>query len=125
MTTMWRRQIFSYLSVGVLSAIVDIGTLQLLRSQGLNDTLAVSIGFFVGLLFNYTCQRSFTFRSRHTMLSLLRYLSVVALNYLLTLACTYLSIVLLDSPLPGKIASLPMVALVGFFTGKYWIFAAK
>jgi putative flippase GtrA len=122
---MLQRQFLTYVIVGVLSAVVDIGTLQLLRSQGTHDTLAVSTGFFVALLFNYTCQRSFTFRSRHSSQILLRYLSVVTVTYVLTLAITHLSSSMFNTPVPGKIVALPIVALIGFLTGKYWIFAAK
>jgi hypothetical protein len=38
------------------------------------------------------------------------------------MACVALSVSLLDSPLAGKLASLPLVALNGYVLGKYWIF---
>jgi hypothetical protein len=33
-----------------------------------------------------------------------------------------LSVQLLDAALPGKLLSLPLVALSGFVLGKYWIY---
>jgi putative flippase GtrA len=117
-----RRQIALYLLGGVLSALADIGTMQLLITRGLHYTLATSAGFAIGLLVNYAFHAKLTFRTAGNARSFARYLCVVGLNYGLTLGCVALSVALLDQALAGKIASLPLVAISGFVLGKYWIF---
>lgn len=117
-----RRQIMVYLVGGVLSALADIGAMQLLITRGIHYTVATSAGFALGLLVNYAFHAKLTFRASGNAASFLRYLCVVGLNYAFTLGCVALSVALLDQALPGKIASLPLVALNGFVLGKYWIF---
>jgi putative flippase GtrA len=116
------RQFISYGVVGVLSAVVDIGTMQSLLLTGASNAVAVTVAFLVGLIFNYLCQQRLTFRAQHSTQSALRFLCVVSFNYLLTLGFVYTGLWLLDSALLGKLASLPVVAAIGFVAGRYWIF---
>jgi putative flippase GtrA len=117
------RQFISYGTVGVLSAVVDIGTMQSLLVLGANNVVAVTVAFLITLVFNYLCQQRFTFRVRHSMQTAMRFLCVVGVNYLLTLGFVYLGLWLLDSALLGKLTSLPVITLIGFVAGRYWIFA--
>jgi putative flippase GtrA len=114
-------QFLVYLGGGVLSALIDIGVMQLLLRNGVALLAATSLGFLAGLLFNYAFHARLTFKS-HSGAAFARYLCVVALNYLLTLAVVGAAAALLGMPLLGKLASLPLVAVNGFLLGKYWIF---
>lgn len=116
------RQFLVYLGGGVLSALADIGLMQLLLGAGLPLVLATSAGFAAGLLVNYAFHARITFGQLAGRASFLRYLCVVAANYLLTLALVGAGQHLLGSPLAGKLLSLPLVALNGFLLGKFWIF---
>lgn len=116
------RQVLSYLLVGVASAVVDVGTLQGLLWIDAGTTLAVSVAFVIGLVFNYVCQQRLTFRASHSLASALRFLCIVGFNYAQTLAFVHAGLWLGASALAGKLASLPTVALVGFLAGKFWIF---
>lgn len=115
-------QFLVYVLGGVLSAAVDIGVLQLLLMQGATAMTATSAGFAAGLLVNYAFHAKVTFSHIHSAAGVLRYLTLVAANYLLTLACVALSVRLCGHPLPGKVLSLPVVAVNGFLLGKYWVF---
>jgi putative flippase GtrA len=117
-----RRQFAVYISGGVLCALIDIGLMQLLIRAGAHFASATTAGFVAGLLVNYLFHTRVTFSSDATPANLARYLCVVAVNYLLTMACVALSVQLLDAALPGKLLSLPLVALSGFVLGKYWIY---
>lgn len=119
------RQFVVYVTGGVLSALTDIAAMQLLIERGVHYGLATSAGFALGLLVNYAFHAKLTFSASGDPRSFLRYLCVVGINYLFTLACVALSVALLDQPLPGKVASLPIVALNGFVLGKYWIFRQR
>ena len=115
-------QFVVYVAGGVLSALVDIGIMQLLIGAGLPVVAAASTGFACGLLLNYAFHARVTFgqlASRHTFG---RYLCLVAANYLLTIVLVSLGQWLAGSPLLGKLVSLPVVALNGYLLGKLWVF---
>ncbi|MES2152309.1 MAG: GtrA family protein [Pseudomonadota bacterium] len=116
------RQFLMYLAGGVLSALVDVGLLQLLLWNGVNFVLATSAGFGVGLVFNFSFHARLTFRSAMTHHVFLRYMCVVGLNYLITLACVSLAVHLLVPPIAGKIVALFIVPVNGFLLGKFWVF---
>jgi hypothetical protein len=63
-----------------------------------------------------------TFKSSASWQRLGRFLWVVALNYGVTLACVGAASFRLASPLLGKLVSLPVVALNGFFLIRIWVF---
>lgn len=119
---MIRRQAFNYIAIGLLSAALDIGVLQVLSALSFDYWMATSAGFAVGLVFNYVCHLRITFGRSHSMRSALRYISVVGLNYLLTIGLVSGSVVLWQQPLPGKLVALPLVAILGFTAGRFWIF---
>jgi putative flippase GtrA len=119
------RQFLIYIGVGVLSAIVDIGTMQTLLWLAVDHRIAVTVGFGVGLVFNYLCHERFTFRAKRSTATLVRFAVLVLMNYGLTLLCVQLGIALLDSVLAGKLASLPIIAANGFLWGRYWIFRQR
>jgi putative flippase GtrA len=117
------RSFLLYLAGGVLSALVDIGGMQWLIAVGMAPLLAASIGFLAGLCVNYVFHSRLTFRGgARSSASLPRYLSVVALNYLLTLGMVAASLAMFDQALAGKVLSLPLIAINGYLLGKHWIF---
>ncbi|MBQ5942974.1 GtrA family protein [Massilia sp. AB1] len=117
-----QRQFLVFLAGGLLCAGVDVGTMQLLMAAGSHHTAAASAGFAAGLLVNYAFHSRVTFDQAASPASFARYLCVVGLNYLLTIACVALAAALADKPLAGKVLSLPLVALNGYLLGKHWIF---
>jgi putative flippase GtrA len=116
------RQFAVYVTGGVLCAAIDIGLMQVLLVAGLHYAGAATAGFGAGLLVNYAFHSRVTFGEAATPRNFARYLCVVGINYLLTMACVALSVPLLGNPLYGKIVSLPLVALNGYVLGKFWIF---
>jgi putative flippase GtrA len=117
-----QRQFLIYLAGGLICAVLDIGIMQLLIMRGTSLVIAVSAGFAVGLVVNYAFHASLTFRSSANASSFMRFLCVVGINYVLTLACVSLSVWLVGIALIGKIASLPIIAINGYALGKHWIF---
>jgi len=116
------RQFGVFLIGGLLCAGVDIGLMQLLIENGAHHTAAASAGFVAGLLVNYAFHSRVTFEQAASKSSFARYLCVVGLNYVLTIACVALAVSLADNPLAGKILSLPLVAVNGYLLSRYWIF---
>jgi putative flippase GtrA len=71
---------------------------------------------------NYAFHARVTFRNVTTLGTMTRFLCVVGMNYLITLGFVAASLALFQLPLPGKLISLPVVAVNGFFLSKHWIF---
>ncbi|KQQ33671.1 hypothetical protein ASF61_11475 [Duganella sp. Leaf126] len=139
-----RRQFLLFVGGGLLCAALDIGVMQGLLSAGpgVSVTAATSAGFAAGLLLNYAFHARITFGSVPSMGRFLRFLCVVVLNYLLTLACVGGALALYHAglgaglhaglgsgaasvataALAGKLVALPLVACNGFLLSKYWIF---
>ncbi|OON60749.1 hypothetical protein B0920_17490 [Massilia sp. KIM] len=117
----WQR-FAVFVAGGGLSALVDIGLMQLLLGAGAHYGAAASAGFGAGLMVNYLFHSKLTFGARSNVQVVARYLCVTGLNYLLTLACVAAGAALLASPLAGKLVSLPLVAVNGYLLSKHWIF---
>lgn len=122
-----RRQFLVFVGGGLLCAAIDIGVMQALIGMQVSYLLATSCGFVSGLLLNYAYHAKLTFRTAATPFNFVRFLCVVGLNYLLTMACVSAAVHLLplaldSAALAGKLASLPLVAVNGFLLSKYWIF---
>jgi putative flippase GtrA len=116
------RQFAVFVAGGLLCAVIDVGLMQLLIAGGINYQLATSAGFGAGLLVNYVYHARLTFGAAATSFNFVRFLCVVALNYLLTMLCVHLAVVLGAGALAGKLVSLPLVAVNGFILSKYWTF---
>jgi putative flippase GtrA len=115
-------QFLLFVAGGALSALVDIGLLQLLVMNKVEPFSATTYGFLAGLIVNYAFHAKVTFKNVTTLATFTRFLCVVGINYLITLACVASAVALFQWPLLGKLVSLPLVALNGFFLSKYWIF---
>ena len=96
--------------------------LQIMIFMGYFNILSVTVGFFSGLIVNFTFHVKLTFKSITSFLILVRFSLVVMVNYFITVAFVMLSFSMLESVLVGKIASLPIVAINGFLLSKYWVF---
>jgi putative flippase GtrA len=120
-TAHW-RQFALFVAGGAACALVDVGLMQLLIASGVHYASAASAGFAAGLLVNYAFHSRVTFDAGATPFSFARFMCVVGVNYLLTMACVSLSVALSGSALAGKLVSLPLVAVNGFVLSKYWIF---
>ena len=119
---LFSRQFAVFLTGGLVCALTDIGLMQLLLQYGLQATLAASAGFAAGLLVNYAFHSRVTFNAAANPANFARYLCVVGVNYLLTIACVAGAEAAFANPLAGKLLSLPLVAVNGYLLSKYWIF---
>jgi len=117
-----RPQFAVFVLGGLLCAALDVGLMQFLLWQGSSALLATSGGFLAGLLLNYAFHARVTFGRLASGGSFLRFLCVVAINYMITLALVSLALALVFPPMAGKLLSLPVVAVNGFLLSKHWIF---
>lgn len=116
------RQFGVFLSVGLVCAVLDVGTMLGLMRMGIAPLVATSWGFVLGLVLNFVLHSRMTFKAGGNWDSLWRFLGVVTLNYGITVAFVAATTVWLDAPLTGKLVSLPVVALNGFWLSRCWVF---
>ena len=119
---LFSRQFAVFVTGGLICALTDVGLMQLLLQAGVQATAAASAGFAAGLLLNYAFHSRVTFSAAANPASFARYLCVVGINFLLTIACVAAVDAAFANPLAGKLLSLPLVAVNGYLLGKYWIF---
>lgn len=117
-----RARFLLYLAGGVLSAAVDVGSLQALLTCGVPVLAATSVAFMAGLLFNYGWHTRMTFSQQGNAVSFARYLCVVAVTYAMTIALVAGFDHAFGSPLAGKLVALPLAAAAGYLLGKWWIY---
>jgi putative flippase GtrA len=118
----WVRQFGIFIGVGLVCAAVDVASMYGLMRAGVSPLVSASGGFALGLCLNFLLHTRMTFKASASLLRLVRFLWVVALNYGMTLACVEAASVWFASPLLGKLVSLPVVALNGFFLSRQWVF---
>ena len=120
--TSWAPQFAFFIGVGAVCATIDVGVMHTLLELGNSLWLATSAGFLAGLLLNFIAHSRMTFQAQINWRRWWRFLLVVGINYLLTLACVGVLMHWLDNPMIGKLVSLPLVAVNGFVLGRRWIF---
>lgn len=82
-----REKLTRFVIVGGTSAVIDVGLLALLREVGgLPIPVATTISFWTALVYNFSLNRAWSFDSDRVGTPFVRYLVVVGLNYLVTLA---------------------------------------
>jgi putative flippase GtrA len=96
--------------------------MMLLLKSGVSALVAASLGFAAGLAVNYFYHAKVTFAATISTASVAKYLSIVGVNYLITIVMVSVAEGAFASPLSGKVASLPVVAIVGFFLSRHWAF---
>ncbi len=120
--TLGSSQFVVFIAGGALSALVDIGSMALCLHSGVGALMSVTTGFVSGLVVNYLFHVRLTFASRMNLSSLLRFLTLVGVNYGITLGFVFASQSMIESTMIGKVASLPIVAINGFLLSKFWAF---
>ena len=118
----WVRQFGVFIAVGMVCAAVDVGAMSGLMRAEVSPLVSASCGFALGLCMNFLLHSRLTFKASASWQRLGRFLWVVAFNYGVTLACVQAADFWLVSPLLGKLISLPVVAINGFYLSRQWVF---
>lgn len=116
------RQFMIFITGGLASAVIDVGIMQLMINFGFDHIISATIGFFFGFLFNYAFHANLTFKSVVCLSTVIRFVAVIGINYLITISFVTVAYSILGNALLGKIISLPFVAVNGFLLSKYWVF---
>lgn len=121
------RMIASFLGVGALTAIFYFSLFNLLwKILGLNYQIAISIAYVTAILLYFFVNRSVTFRNKDKAigLQLTKFLAMVIMNYLITLAIVHSMVEILTlPPNVGLMVAIIVTTLSNYIIARYWIFA--
>ena len=120
-----RRQLFYYLVVGGLTAVVDIGLLALLHeSYGVPLGAATTVAFCTAVVVNFLLNRTAMSSrgSRGLTQHALRYGSLVVANYVITLAVVTTAGHVGDKYLVAKVAIVAVSTSWNFLLYRHWVF---
>ena len=117
-------QFLRYILVGLATVGVDIAGVYFLLALSVGYQVSITLGFALALAVNYSLHTYFTFEApRMSWTQVRRYSVVVALNYVITMAIVWLAHEGLLLPvMVGKIASLPVMLVNGYYLCKIWVF---
>ena len=120
------RRLVRYLLVGVVSFSLDVGVLWLAyRVLHLPIAVATTMGFVLGLAFNFSASKLFTFGvSSDTRGQTLRYAALLGVNYVLTLAVVSASEAWGPGYLVGKVCAVGLTVALNYFVLGHWVFVS-
>ena len=120
------RTFFWFLLIGGITAAIYFALLTVfLEILRFDYRAGVSIAYIVAVSFHFFGNRQLTFRANHENLlqQVVRYLPMVALNYLLTVVIVTVSVEILGlSPYVGAAVGIVATTGLGFFISKAWVF---
>ncbi len=119
------RQLFWYLIIGGVTVVVDIGLLALLHEvYGLSLGLATTVAFCTAVTVNFLLNRTAMSSrgSQGLMQHALRYGSLVAANYVITLAVVTTAGHVGDRYLVAKVVVVAGSTLWNFLLYRHWVF---
>jgi putative flippase GtrA len=116
------RQFIVFCFVGVISVAVDLVTLLELVQLEVPPLIAVTISFIAGMLINIWLHANLTFKTTLNTDRVVRFLMILCINYLVTLAAVLFFEKQGFSYFLGKLISLPLIAIHGFLWSRLWIF---
>ncbi|OFX74486.1 MAG: hypothetical protein A2X12_02185 [Bacteroidetes bacterium GWE2_29_8] len=115
-----------YLVIGGTTAVINFSIFTFLWNfEHINYQVSISISYILSVIFHFTANRRFTFKShdRNLYKHLAKYLAMVLINYLITLLVMHIAVEIFKlSPYIGVIASIGTTVGVGYFLARFWVF---
>ena len=124
-----KRSASTFLTVGFITAVINFSLFTLLfQLMHFDYRIAISIAYICSIIFHFTANRYFTFRSHGANLlqHMSRYLVMVGFNYLVTI--TIICIVvdhLYFSPYLGVLFAIAGTVWFGYILSKFWVFRCE
>lgn len=115
---------FKYILIGVLSVLIDyLGLYIAFSVLNINVKIAVTIGFFMSVFFNYIANKLITFNHKDKHLStMVKYVLLALSTYLLTLYIVSELLTQGVSVYVAKLLSISIVFLISFTVNKYFVY---
>ncbi|TQX86922.1 MULTISPECIES: GtrA family protein [unclassified Rhizobium] len=123
---LFSNELARYVIVGGTTAMIYFGlVLLLVEVFGLDGVLPVSISYIASVTFHFFSSKLFTFRVANGNISgqLIKYLIMVAINYLVTAVTVFLLVDYLRYPTYiGAGFAVAMTLVIGYALTKFWVF---
>lgn len=120
-----KNTFLTFLTAGIGTTVIYLSLFALLwKAAHINHMIAVSIAFVLAATFQFFTNRKLTFKvkDRQHIKQLLRYCTLLILNYFITVSILQFSVWLIASPFIGLIIATIVTPLTGYLTFKYWVF---
>lgn len=115
----------TFLATGIGTTVIYIGLFTLLwYGFHIHPILAVSIAFIIAAAFQFFANRKITFKVKGHKLfqQIFKYITLVIINYVITISIIQFTLLLFPSPLPGLVIASGATVITGYFLFKYWVF---
>jgi putative flippase GtrA len=125
--SVWQHKGLRFVAVGLTVTLIDLGVTYLLVLLTGTRLIPVTAGYISGLVASYLLHAKITFSVNLAPgMQIPRFLTLVVLNYLQTIAVVLMSTEALNlSTMAGKFLSLPIIATTTYFCSKYWVYRAS
>jgi putative flippase GtrA len=124
-----KKTILLFLSIGSLSAIVNLGSFYLLwKFAGMNYQLAVSVAYLLAVIVHFSANRCIAFERHdiHFVRQMPRYLTMIFINFAITLIITRFCVEVLSfTPFLGIVIAIGITTNVSYLLMRYWVFPRR
>lgn len=121
-----KREVFWFLTTGVISAIAYFITFSLLwKIFNLNYQVAITIGYIVSVIVHFNINRYITFKSGSNPIAhqLIKYLMMLLMNYIVTLLIAHGVVEKAHfSPYFAIVCSIGATVGTSYLLSRYWVF---
>lgn len=121
-----RRSILFFLFVGTMATAVNFVSFTLLwKLVNLNYQIALSVAYVLSVIVHFVANRGLTFQGHHThfLRQMPRYLTMLFINYLITLGVTRIVVELMHmTPYLGILLAIGVTVNTSYFMLRYWVF---
>lgn len=124
-------QFLRYAFVGTLNTIVGYGVYWILLQLNVHYIAATAVSSVIAILHSYIWNRNFAFKSKNkgtkkTFAELLRFCSVYAVQYLISIGFTALFVEKINmTPEIGGFISMLLCTVISYVGHKYWSFHSR
>ncbi|OGT38023.1 MAG: hypothetical protein A3F11_03380 [Gammaproteobacteria bacterium RIFCSPHIGHO2_12_FULL_37_14] len=123
-----RQSMVSFLIVGAISAVINFVSFAIFWQYfKISYSYAVSYAYVLSVIFHFAANRNMTFKHRGTRITsqIPKYLVMILINYLITLAIVDIAVQVMGlSPYIGIALSIGATVGVGYLMSRFWIFRA-
>lgn len=118
-----------YIFVGGITAVFYFGAIAFgTEVLGIEYRTVISVSYLIAVSFHFYANRKFTFAASDGVVhvQVTRYISVLLLNYLITIAIvSYLVEFSFFSYYTAAMIAIVLTIVVGYLTSKFWVFNKK
>jgi putative flippase GtrA len=122
-----KQPIIPFLTVGATAAFINFSAFSIFWKWFHFDyRISITIAFVLSVVFHFTANRCFTFKSRGMNFSsqFPRYLTMILVNYLIAMAIMHVMVENMHlSPYYGILAAISVTVGISYVLSRFWVFS--